>query len=646
MPQTELIPRSVLFGNPDRASVTVSPDGTKLAYLAPLDGVLNVWVAPVDAPEKARAVTHDTGRGVRIYFWAYTNDHILFLQDAGGDENWRAYCASLDGSEVSDLTPEKGVQAQILGRSPRFPDKVLIAINDRDPRLHDVYLVTIPTGERERVAENEGYVGFLSDRALAVRFAFQVTPEGAMRVLQRDGDGWAPFADIPAEDILTTEPIGLSADGDTLFLVDSRGRDTAAVVAWDLKTGDRRVLAEDPTVDAAGFWIHPETCAVQAAGFNHTRRRWQVIDDDVRPDLEQLTGIVDGDIEVTSRSLDDRLWIVAYTVDRGPVRYYLYRRDQGEVEFLFTNRSDLESQPLAAMHPVVIPATDGLSLVSYLTLPTGSDGDGDGVPNAPLPMVLWVHGGPWGRDSWGFDPVHQWFANRGYAVLSVNFRASTGFGKRFVNAGDGEWGGKMHQDLIDAVEWAVAQGIADPAKVAIAGGSYGGYSTLVGLTFTPERFACGVDIVGPSNLETLIQNIPPYWAPMLPMLTTRVADPSTEEGKRFLHERSPLTHVGRICRPLLIAQGANDPRVKQVESDQIVDAMKQRGIPVSYILYSDEGHGFARPENRLAFMAVAEAFLAPILGGRAEPFGNDLQGSTVEALAGAEFIPGFREAKG
>jgi dipeptidyl aminopeptidase/acylaminoacyl peptidase len=326
------------------------------------------------------------------------------------------------------------------------------------------------------------------------------------------------------------------------------------------------------------------------------------------------------------------------------VRYYLYDRPNKKAEFLFTNRKALEDQPLAAMHPVVIKSRDGLDLVSYLTLPKAADPKDTGRPSEPLPMVLLVHGGPWGRDAWGYDALHQLLANRGYAVLSVNYRGSTGFGKQFTNAGNKEWAQKMHDDLIDAVDWAVAEKIADPARVAIMGGSYGGYATLVGLTFTPEKFACGVDIVGPSNLFTLLSTIPPYWAPMIQMFKDRVGDPTTDEGKKLLNERSPLNFVERIKRPLLIGQGANDPRVKQSESDQIAKAMKEKNIPLIYVLFPDEGHGFARPENNLAFYAVAEAFLARYLGGRSEPIGDDFQNSSITVPDGAAQLPGLADA--
>jgi dipeptidyl aminopeptidase/acylaminoacyl peptidase len=336
--------------------------------------------------------------------------------------------------------------------------------------------------------------------------------------------------------------------------------------------------------------------------------------------------------------------VVAYVMDDGPVRYYVYDRDTRRARFLFTNRPALEDATLAKMHPVVIGSRDGLDLVSYYTLPVWKDTDGDGRPSEPLATVLLVHGGPWARDAWGFNSMHQWLANRGYAVLSVNFRGSTGFGKEFLNAGNLEWGEAMHDDLIDAVDWAIAEGIADADRVAIMGGSYGGYATLVGLTFTPEKFAAGVDIVGPSNLITLMESIPPYWASFRDQFRKRVGDIDAPEGRRLLRAASPLTHVDEITRPLLIGQGANDPRVKEAESEQIVDAMTERSIPVTYVRYPDEGHGFAKPENRLSFFAATEAFLSQHLGGVYEEIGDDFEGSSIEVPVGAEQIPGVSDA--
>ncbi len=647
MPQdtTPLIPRQVLFGNPDKAAAKLSADGKWLSYLAPVDGVLNVWVGPADDPGEAKPVTHDKIRGIRGYFWAFTNEHIIYVQDKEGDENWRVYSVDLTTNQTKDLTPLEGVQARIQGVSPNFPDEIMIGLNHRNPQLHDLYRVNISTGEKQLVQKNEGFVSFLTDDGFNVRFAFRLTPDGGNEVLRPNEEGgWEVFMKIEMEDLLTTSPVGFDKTGRILYMLDSRGRNTAALAALDLDTGEQTVIAEDALADVIGTMVHPTGKTIQAAAFTYKRKRWQVLDDSIAPDLDYLRTVTDGDIKVGSRTLDDQHWIVRYILDDGPVRYYRYDREENEAEFLFTNRKALEGLPLAKMHSVVIKSRDGLNLVSYYTLPIWSSTDGDARSVSPLPMVLLVHGGPWGRDTWGYNPLHQMLANRGYAVFSVNFRASTGFGKEFINASNLEWGAKMHDDLIDAVQWAVKEGIADPDRVAIIGGSYGGYSTLVGLTFTPETFACGVDIVGPSNLVTFLEAIPPYWEPLVDLFTTRIGDHRTEEGRAFLTERSPLTYVDRIERPLLIGQGANDPRVKQAESDQIVAAMVDKNIPVTYVLYPDEGHGFARPENRLSFFAVSDGFLAQCLGGRYEPVGDDFEGSSITVLAGPEHIPGLGDA--
>ena len=348
---------------------------------------------------------------------------------------------------------------------------------------------------------------------------------------------------------------------------------------------------------------------------------------------------------MTSRTLDDSQWTVAYILDNGPVKFYRYiRKPERKMVFLFNNRDDLEQYPLVKMHDRVIKSRDGLDLVCYLSLPPGTDADGDGVPDHPLPLVLDVHGGPWSRDSWGLNGQHQWLANRGYAVMNVNYRGSTGFGKKFLNASNGEWSGKMHDDLLDVVKWAIDHKIAEKDKVAIMGGSYGGYATLVGLTYTPDTFACGVDIVGPSSLVTLLQHVPEYWMPFMPVMKIRVGDVSTEEGRAALLKRSPLTLVDKIKKPLLIGQGANDPRVKRAEADQIVKAMNEKHIPVTYVLYPDEGHGFHRPENNTSFNAVTEAFLSKQLGGRYQPVGDDFKGSTITVPNGADQVPGLEKA--
>lgn len=642
---TPLIPRDVLFGNPDKASARLSPDGKYLSYLAPVEGVLNVWVAPADDPAAAQPVTQDKKRGIRMYFWSYTPDRLLYLQDTDGDENFHVYSVDVIKKETTDLTPIERVKAEITEVSRNFPNQILVGLNDRDPQFHDIYRVDISSGSRTLVQKNEEFAGFLTDDDFNVRFAMKMTPDGGQLILKPGGkDPWEEFIKIESEDILTTNPAGFNKDGTVLYFFDSRNRDTSALKTINLETMEETLIAEDPRADVSDLMAHPTEKTLEAAAFTYDRKRWIVLDPAIQGDLDYLATVTDGDVEVVSRTLDNRHWMVAYLMDDGPVRYYRYDRESKKAHFLFTNRDELEKQPLVKMKPVIVETRDGLKLVNYLSLPPGSDSDGDGIPDRPLPMVLSVHGGPWARTDWGYDPNHQWLANRGYAVLDVNFRGSTGFGKNFANAGNMEWGAKMHDDLIDSVNWAVEQKIADPKKIAIEGGSYGGYATLVGLTFTPGVFACGVDIVGPSNLITLLESVPPYWTPMIEMFTTRVGDFRTEEGRMFLTERSPLSKVDAIQDPLLIGQGANDPRVKQAEADQIVNAMKEKNIPVTYVLYPDEGHGFARPENRLSFNAVMEAFLAAQLGGRFEPVGNDFQGSSLTVPTGAEQVPGLAEA--
>ncbi|MBN1436134.1 MAG: S9 family peptidase [Sedimentisphaerales bacterium] len=646
MAEVELIGRKDLFGNPDRMNVQVSPDGAFISYLADVDGVLNIWVGGRDDIGGAEAVTHDKGRGIRDYSWAHTSRHILYLQDEGGDENDHVYAVDLETNAVTDLTPFEGVQGRIYGVSAEYPEEIVVAVNNRVGQWHDLYKVNIVTGERELLLENNEFADVVVDDKYRVRLGMTFKEDSGQEFYRYEEGQWRFDSDVPAEDGMVTGVLDLDKKGEVAYLRDSRGRNTAGLVAWNLATGEQKLLAEDAKVDAEGIMVHPQERTVQAVSFVYDRKRWEVLDEAIAGDLAYLQELGDGELEVVSRDWADRYWVAMLVVDDGPSRYYLYDRERGEAEFLFSNRSVLEGKELAKMRPVVIKARDGLELLAYYTLPVGSDSDGDGVPDEPLPTVFCPHGGPWHRDYWTCHPWHQWLANRGYAVLCVNFRSSTGFGKAFVNAGDLEWGGKIHDDQIDAVRWAIEEGIADEKRVAVFGGSFGGYSTLAGLTFTPEVFACGVDLVGISNLETFIDSVPDYWKPFMSVLVNRVGDPATAEGRKLLKERSPLTYVDRICKPLLIAQGANDPRVKQAESDQIVEAMQAKGIAVTYLLYGDEGHGFARPENNLSFYAVVEAFLAECLGGRVEAIGNDFEGSSIEVRAGAEHVAGLVEAMG
>ncbi len=648
-PATEpvLVSRDVMFGNPERTAAKISPDGKHVGYVAPLDGVLNVYVAPFASPEAAKPVTNDKVRPIRTYEFAYDGQHVLYLQDTGGDENFHIHAANLTTGEVRDLTPFAGARAEIQKLSHRRPGEVLVALNDRNPQYFDLYAVEIATGKRTLVQKNDEFGAFVTDDAFNVHLAERPTEAGGKEFLLRDGDGWKPWQEVPQADALTTNVHGFNGAADTLYVVDSRGRDKAALFAyaWPL-AGEPKLLVEDARVDVEGTVTHPETGVVQAAGVNYLRQEWKPIDPAIEKDLAAIRAALGdaGDLVIEDRTLADDRWVVGFNRSDAGYRYHLYDRASGKVSEWIETRPALRGAPLQFQHGVEIATRDGKTMASFLVLPPGSDANADGKPEKPVPMVLLPHGGPWGRDYWGLDREVQWLANRGYAVLQPNFRASTGFGKDFLNAGNMQWGKAMHDDLVDATDWAIAQGITSKDQVAIMGGSYGGYSVLAGLTFTPETFACGVDIVGPSNLITLLSTVPPYWASFYKQLTSRMGDPATEEGKAILVAASPLTHADKIVKPLLIGQGANDPRVKQAESDQIVTAMQAKNIPVTYVLFPDEGHGFARPENNKAFYAVAEQFLAKCLGGRAEPIGDDLAGSTITVPTGAADIAGLEQA--
>jgi dipeptidyl aminopeptidase/acylaminoacyl peptidase len=613
----EIIPREVLFGNPEKAQPRLSPDGKRLAYLAPVDGVLNVWVGPVGSPvgsEDYLPVTKDRMRGIRIYFWAEDNEHIVYLQDAGGNEDWRIYATDPKTQETRDLTPFEGVQAQLLAKNKHFPDTLLVGLNKEDPQVHDVYRLSISGGDLELVAKNPGNVAqWVADRDFRVRGAVAATPEGGFDLLFRETeeDGWRTLVSWGPEDALNSGPVGFTGSGERMYLLDSRDANTTQLVTFDPTSGALEVLAGDERYDVGDALINPDTHEVEAVAIEKARAEWTVLDESVQEDFEAIEKLERGDFAVTSRDRADEGWLVGFTVDDRGASYYSYDRAKKKGAHLFDARPDLAEYTLARMHPISFQSRDGLTIEGYLTLPQEDLAGGEG-----LPMVLDVHGGPWARDGWGYNPEAQWFANRGYACLQVNYRGSTGYGKKFLNAGNKEWGARMHDDLVDAVEWAVGEGIADAERVAIYGGSYGGYAALAGATFTPELFRCAVDIVGPSNLITLINSIPPYWSTFLATFYERVGNPETEE--EFLKSRSPLFSVEKIQIPMLIAQGANDPRVKQAESEQIVAAMKEKGIDYEYLLFEDEGHGFARPENRLKFYAAAELFLAKHLGGRAE----------------------------
>ena len=672
-PAGDLIPRDVLFGNPDHAAVKISPDGKHLSYAAPVDGVLNLWVAPTDHPDQAKAITRDTGRGVTQYFWAYDNAHLVYLQDKNGNENFDLYSVDLADGTTKPLYENPQVRVEIDGTSEKFPSKILIGLNDRVAPFHDLYEIDVATGEKTPVLQNPGTIdgnyvaGFAADDDFRVRFALAFASDGGMVVYEKEKGGddkqspattragdWKQWRKIDFQDTLSTNLAGFADDGKTLYMADSAGRDTAALYAVDLQTGGRTLLAENDDADVGNALVQPRTKKVQAVAFDYEKTQWTVLDDAIRPDVARLEKLAaGGEWVVTDRSLDDKAWTVYTTRSDGPTTYYLYDRGgDGSMTKLFSNNERVEKLAdagrLRPMEPVVIPARDGTKLVSYLTLPHDRApvaADVVGAVEWPVPMVLLVHGGPWARDDYGYNPLHQWLADRGYAVLSVNFRGSTGFGKALVNAGNEQWGRAMQDDLTDAVKWAVDNGVARQDKVAIMGGSYGGYATLAGVTMTPDLYAAGVDIVGPSNILTLLKTIPPYWKPAIVQFYTRVGDPTTDAGKALLEAASPINHVAAIRAPLLIGQGQNDPRVNVDESKQIVDAMNAKQIPVTYVVYPDEGHGFLRPENRMSFFGVAEAFLADHLGGRYQPLtAGDLEGSSMTVPDGAADVPGLETA--
>jgi dipeptidyl aminopeptidase/acylaminoacyl peptidase len=641
-----LIERSKLFGNPSRAAAALSPDGRWLSWLAPREGVLNIWVAPVSNLDQAKPLTDSRDRPIRQQFWAPDSSMVLYIQDKGGDENFLLYGIEIASGEERTLTPFENTRVQLISSSPLLKDRILVGLNNRDARWHDVHSLELATGKLTEIIRGDGYAGFVADANLALRMALRPNAEGGFDFFEVKNNQVADnaFASTTLEDSLTTQPVGFTTNGNTLYWIDSRGRDTAALVAQDVASGATKVIGAADRADVSNALTNPKTGVVEAYAVTYLREEWTALDPAIGSDLAWLSSSLSGDVSVTSRTDDDRLWTVAVDPVVASPEVHLFDRVQKTLQRLYVSRPELEGAPLQSMHPVEITARDGLVMTAYVTLPPGDKADVPQRPAKPVPMVLLVHGGPWARDNYGYNAYHQWLANRGYAVLSVNFRGSTGFGKAFISAGDLEWGRRMHDDLIDAVNWAIKENIAQPDQIAIMGGSYGGYATLAGLTFTPEVFACGVDIVGPSNLETLLQTIPPYWTAVIEQFHQRMGNPNTEEGLALLKERSPLYKAGNIVKPLLIGQGANDPRVKQAESDQIVSAMNEKGIPVTYVLFPDEGHGFARPENNIAFNAVTENFLATCLGGRAEPIGNTVKVSSAKVPTGAAFTQGLEAA--
>jgi dipeptidyl aminopeptidase/acylaminoacyl peptidase len=603
---TKRIPLELLFGNPERALGTVSPDGKRIAYVAPVDGVLNVWVGAIDGGD-AKPITDDRDRGIRAYWWAFDDRHLLYIQDKGGDENWHLYRVDAATGVTADLTPFEGVHANVIALSPRRPNELLVGLNRDNPAYHDVYRVDLDEGSATLQRSNPGFAAWVVDLDLAVRGAVRATETGAgFELCVPDGDDWRVREAVDFDDASSFNVFDTTDDEMRAYVLSSKDANAARLLRLDLASEGTEVLAEDPEYDVGEVVVHPLTGRPQIVGFLRDRLEHVVLDPTVADDLRAAEAIGRGEVHLQSASLDDRRWVVELAHDNGPASTYLFDRDDKSATLLFVDRPQLEQYELATMEPFQFEARDGLSIHGYLTYPVGAE-------RSALPAILDVHGGPWSRDVWGFDPAAQWLANRGYLCVQVNYRGSSGYGKAFLNAGNKEWGAKMHDDLIDAIEWLVAEGLVARDRIGIFGGSYGGYAALAGAAFTPEVFCCAVDIVGPSNLKTLIESVPDYWAPMLEQLKRRVGDPETEEA--FLWSRSPLSRASDIRTPLLIAQGANDPRVKQAESEQIVAALTANGIQHTYMLFPDEGHGFAKPENRLKFYAAVDGFLEEHMGG-------------------------------
>lgn len=628
-----LTPRRVFSRDPDRTAPRLSPDGRSLAWLEPHDGVLNLVMSSVEDPSHPRRLTFVTGRSIFNYFaWAFTNKHIVFFRDDAGDENYRPFSVAIETREVLPLLPPG--RSSLQRRARRTPNEMLFGHNGRDPALADLIRVDITTGEARPLFQNPGFAWMHTTGDFAVRFGTRFRPDGSAEVMLWEPDGrWSRFLDIPAEDALTTELEAISDDGRSAFVIDLRGRETAALIEIDIATRETRVLAEDPEADIAAGVYDPGSGRPFAAYAVAERQRWHPIEPAWAFDLDHIRAAQgDGDVGINNLSSERGKVVLSYFRSDASTEFRIYDPHKQAITPLFKARSDLDGLALRPMRPVTIPASDGVKLPGYLTLPDDEFRNG--------PVVLFIHGGPYARDEWGYSGTHQWLASRGYAVLSVNYRGSTGYGKRFVALADQEWGGRMQDDLTDAAGWLVAQGIADPKRLGFFGGSYGGYAALMAATKTPDTFACIVDLFGIANLVTFTRAIPPYWRPWFPMWTRRLADPETEAGRQWLRERSPLSHFDRITCPLLIGQGLRDVRVTAQESEQIVQAMRQRGLPVTYVTFADEGHGFVRQENRLAFSAVAEMFLAQHLGGRAEPLGDAFDGSTIEFQTGKELVHG------
>jgi dipeptidyl aminopeptidase/acylaminoacyl peptidase len=643
------IARADLFGEPARHGAQLAPRGDRIAFLAPRDGVTNLWVVSIGAMDDARAVTDDRALGVRSFAWAYDNTTLIYALEEGPKGAARLYAIDTAAADAAPraLTPA-GANAEIAGLSAADPGGVVVSLNQRDPNWPDLVRIELANARRTVLQRNtntaaiRGFSQFILDKDNRIRLGVKSLADGSEEVFARDANGrWYSLLTIPFEDAPSSQPLALEADGRTFLMLDSTGRDRAALVRVDAYTAAKTVLGESARADVVDVWLDPATNAPEAFAAEYLRREWRAIDPDAQADLDYLDRQLTGEFTVTSRSADDARWIV---VEEGPTtaaRSYLYERGDAanrRLTQLFRHRPALDQAALQPMTPVEIEARDGLTLVSYLTLPIGSDANGDARPDAAVPLVLAPHGGPWQRDSYGFSALHQWLANRGYAVLSVNFRGSTGLGKAFLNAGNGQWGARMQDDLLDAAQWAVENGIAQPERIAIVGSGFGGYAALAGLAFTPDQFRCAAAYGAPANLTAMVDGAPGL---QREELLLRVGDIRTAEGRSALRERSPLTRAAQMRRPLLLALGGRDAYASRAEFDQIAQSLRGRRIQLSSVVFPEEGREFVRPQNRLAYYSVLEHFLGNCLGGGVEPVGGAFEGATMTVYDGATIAPGL-----
>lgn len=604
-----LIRRKVLFDNPDRTAPLLSPNGMMIAYIKPLNGVQNIWIRSMKS-ESDSALTSDTARGIRRYLWAEDNRHILFLQDNNGDENWKVFSIDIRTKKTVNLTPFDNINAEVVGTNRKDPSGILVGANLRDRRLHDAYRIDILTGEKNLIAENPGdVISWYADNNFKVRLCLAQTSDGGyvLRTRVDEHSDWKTAGTWSLRDGAPTI-FGFTSSDDSIYAGDARSSNTARLVRIALSDGGVTTIASDSAYDIHDVMLNPVDHHLEAFSFYSDRRDWSFLDSTIWRSFKKLE-YFDGDLSMQSRDGNDSIWLIKVDKDNWPVEYRMVNRFTHEIMPLFVERPALDKYLLAGISSITYPARDGRTIHGYIAFPHGLAPDS-------LPLVVLVHGGPWERDEWGFNPIVQWLANRGYVILQANFRGSSGYGKDFLNAGDREWGGKMQDDISDGVAWAVNEGIADPGRVAIFGGSYGGYAALAGAAFTPNLYKCAIDLFGPGNLAVFLKSIPSYRESEKKFFYERVGDPA-KDGE-VLKSRSPFFNTDRITVPLLIGQGASDPRVNQSESDEIVNALKARGKPVEYILFPDEGHGFTRPRNRLKFYEAAEEFLGKHLGGRVE----------------------------